>query len=437
MNTKRSLTAVALAVVLSCGPETATTRDDAQASTVSPASITSAADVVLSNGVAATGLSGAKGGQAFYRLDVPAGATNLKFTISGGTGDVDLYTRFGSHPTLTAYDCRPYIAGNAESCSVAAPSAGSYFVLLNGYAAYSGVTLVATFTAATGTGGGAGGGTGTGGGTATGGGSATGGGTGGGVVRVLFDAAHNQVVGNANWVLDADFPSPVPANPTTETSWSGGISAFGFDLVKTGHYVVAQLPSGNSLNWGQGGNGDLQNFDVFVSDEPELKFTSAEQAALMQFVNAGKGIFLVSDHSGAKRCTGCTEAWQVINDFVVTGAGSGFGVKVDGNSKSPTGTASDARVSSGPFGQGTTMNFHSGSTVSTTGGNANAAVFVGSSSGALMVGSQLGAGRIVLLGDSSPVDDGTCQCSASLFNGWAEVNDAVLILNATAWLAHQ
>jgi hypothetical protein len=28
-------------------------------------------------------------------------------------------------------------------------------------------------------------------------------------------------------------------------------------------------------------------------------------------------------------------------------------------------------------------------------------------------------------------------CNASIFNGWAEVDDAVLILNATAWLAHQ
>jgi hypothetical protein len=257
------------------------------------------------------------------------------------------------------------------------------------------------------------------------------------VVRVLFDAAHNQVVGNADWVLDYDYPLPMPVNPTTETSWSGGISAFGFDLVKTGRYTAAQLPPGVSLNWGQGGSGDLRNFDVFISTEPEIKFSSSEQAAMMQFVNAGKGIMLVSDHLGAKRCTSCVEAWQVINDFVVTGAGSGFGVKVDGNSLSPTGTANDTRVSSGPFGAGTTLNFHSGSTVSVTGTNASAAVFIRSSSGGLMVGSQLGTGRLVVLGDSSPVDDGTCECNANIFNGWAEANDAVLILNATAWLAHQ
>ncbi len=257
------------------------------------------------------------------------------------------------------------------------------------------------------------------------------------MVRVLFDAAHNQVAGNAYWILDDNFPLPVPTNPTTETSWTGGISAFGFDLLKTGRYTVAQLPTGTPLNWGAGGAGDLKNFDVFVSTEPELLFTTSEQGALMQFANAGKGILLVSDHKGAKRCANCVEAWQVINDFVVTGAGSGFGVQVDGNSLSPTGTASDVRVSNGPFGVGSTLNFHSGSTVSTTGANASAAIVVGSLSGGLMVASQVGAGRLIVLGDSSPVDDGTCVCSANIFDGWGEVDDAVLILNATAWLAHQ
>ena len=33
----------------------------------------------------------------------------------GGTGDGDLYVRFGSQPTTSAYDCRPYASGNAET----------------------------------------------------------------------------------------------------------------------------------------------------------------------------------------------------------------------------------------------------------------------------------------------------------------------------------
>ncbi|WP_367379596.1 PPC domain-containing protein [Arsenicicoccus sp. oral taxon 190] len=42
-----------------------------------------------------------------YSIKVPAGATNLQITTSGGTGDVDLYVKAGSAPTTTSYDCRP------------------------------------------------------------------------------------------------------------------------------------------------------------------------------------------------------------------------------------------------------------------------------------------------------------------------------------------
>jgi xanthomonalisin len=101
---------------------------------------------VLQNGVAATGLSAAKNGQLSYTVAVPSGAKNLKVAISGGSGDADLYLKFGSAPTTSSYDCRPYVTGNTESCSVASPQAGTYYVLLNGYAAFSGVTLKATWT---------------------------------------------------------------------------------------------------------------------------------------------------------------------------------------------------------------------------------------------------------------------------------------------------
>ncbi|HST28505.1 MAG TPA: PKD domain-containing protein, partial [Rudaea sp.] len=56
---------------------------------------------VLQNGVAVTGLSAATGGQLSYTMVVPAGATGLSFSISGGTGDADMYVKFGSAPTLS------------------------------------------------------------------------------------------------------------------------------------------------------------------------------------------------------------------------------------------------------------------------------------------------------------------------------------------------
>jgi Zn-dependent metalloprotease len=111
----------------------------------------------LTKGVTVTGISQATAGSdVTYTLAVPAGSTNLKFTMSGGTGDADMYVKAGSAPTDTVYDCRPYTSGNAESCTIAAPVAGTYYVRLKAYAAFSGVSLLGDYTVG---GGGGGGGT--------------------------------------------------------------------------------------------------------------------------------------------------------------------------------------------------------------------------------------------------------------------------------------
>ncbi|TYT23156.1 S8 family serine peptidase [Luteimonas viscosa] len=102
---------------------------------------------VLQNGVPVTGISGASGSTQFWTINVPAGASNLVIATSGGSGDADLYVRFGSAPTTSAYDCRPYRNGNSESCSFASPQAGTYHVMLRGYSAYSGVTLTGSYSA--------------------------------------------------------------------------------------------------------------------------------------------------------------------------------------------------------------------------------------------------------------------------------------------------
>jgi pseudolysin/vibriolysin len=108
---------------------------------------------VLSKGVPVTGLSASTGSDVVYTMSVPSGSSNLTFSASGGTGDADMYVKFGSTPTDSSYDCRPYKSGNAESCTYATPAAGTYYVRLKAYAAFSGVSLVGDYT----TGGGGGG----------------------------------------------------------------------------------------------------------------------------------------------------------------------------------------------------------------------------------------------------------------------------------------
>ncbi|GAA0857515.1 S8 family serine peptidase [Aliiglaciecola litoralis] len=101
---------------------------------------------VLENGVAKTSLAGSQNQQLLFTMEVPEGATDLSFDMSGGSGDADMYVKYGSEPTTSSYDCRPYKNGNAESCPVSTAQAGTYYVKIIGYSAFSGVNLVGSFT---------------------------------------------------------------------------------------------------------------------------------------------------------------------------------------------------------------------------------------------------------------------------------------------------
>ena len=108
----------------------------------------------LNNGVALTNLAASAGNALDYTLEVPANSSNLKFAMNGGTGNADLYVRFGSAPTDSSYDCRPYRAGNLESCSFTAPQAGTWHVRIKARSDFSGVRLTPTYTVGSGGGGG-------------------------------------------------------------------------------------------------------------------------------------------------------------------------------------------------------------------------------------------------------------------------------------------
>jgi PKD repeat protein len=99
----------------------------------------------LQNAVARTNLSGTRGSERRYTMVVPAGASGLSFQMSGGTGDADLYVRYGSAPTTTLYDCRPYSGGNTETCNVSNVRAGTYHVMIRAYSNYSGTQLIGRY----------------------------------------------------------------------------------------------------------------------------------------------------------------------------------------------------------------------------------------------------------------------------------------------------
>lgn len=88
-----------------------------------------------------TNLSGNTNTWKRYTWNVPQGITSLTVSISGGSGDADLYMKLGSQPETNSYDCRPYKSGNNETCTFTNTSGGTWHIGIRAYSSYSGVTM--------------------------------------------------------------------------------------------------------------------------------------------------------------------------------------------------------------------------------------------------------------------------------------------------------
>jgi serine protease len=106
--------------------------------------VTVHAGTALAVGQQIGGISGAKDSWRYFAVPVSEAGTNLVIRTSGGTGDGDLYVRHGSLPTRNTWDCRSWNPGNNETCTFATPVAGTYYVGINGWSAYDGLTVEAT-----------------------------------------------------------------------------------------------------------------------------------------------------------------------------------------------------------------------------------------------------------------------------------------------------
>ncbi|MEZ7276281.1 M28 family metallopeptidase [Pseudoalteromonas sp. 68 DY56-GL68] len=104
----------------------------------------------LENGVAKTGLSAAAKQQLFFTLEVPAMSNNLEFTTQGGTGDADLYVKFGSKPTLQDFDCKSTTSSSNESCAISSIQAGTYHVMVEAWNEIAGVALTGSYSQSSG-----------------------------------------------------------------------------------------------------------------------------------------------------------------------------------------------------------------------------------------------------------------------------------------------
>ncbi|MDP5214825.1 M20/M25/M40 family metallo-hydrolase [Pseudoalteromonas tunicata] len=102
-------------------------------------------DNELTNSIPKTGLTALAKQQLFFTLTFPIGASNLSFTTQGGSGDADLYVKFGQKPTLNNFDCKSTTATSNETCTINAVQAGVYHVMVEAWNDISGVTLLGKY----------------------------------------------------------------------------------------------------------------------------------------------------------------------------------------------------------------------------------------------------------------------------------------------------
>ena len=305
---------------------------------------------------------------------------------------------------------------------------------------------------------------------------------------ILFDATKHEMAGNADWVIDADaFNLNMPAYPCTsntnesnpqriptpaqsgitattpETYWTGGVSSWAVDLVKAGH-TVETLPSGAAITFLDPGNPqDLSHYQLFIVVEPQTPFSTAEKSAILAFVQAGGGLFMVGDHETSDRdcdgwdsphvfddlhgatsatSTGLFGIWMRVNGLDDKGSEDWFDDGTDNN----VSTDPADPIVHGPFGAGTggLGLFGATSMELNPADNPTAAGHVWRTGQAhdthrvTFATAFYGSGRVAAVGDSSPADDGTGDSGDTLYGGWDKavggVNNREIHLNACAWL---
>ena len=304
--------------------------------------------------------------------------------------------------------------------------------------------------------------------------------------KFLFDATKAEMSGSADWVIDADshnlnvtsgngsgrvmssnsydsnpqkVPSPAQSGitaATSETYWQGALSSWAVDLVQAGHQVET-LPYNGKITYGdQTNTQDLSNYDVFVLVEPNILFTAAEKAALINYVKNGGGLLMVADHgsltggTGSDRNNDGKDSVDVLNDLMSNSVQNNpFGVSFNGNEVYGTysylNTSSSDPLIRGAAGTVNNIDFNNGSNITiNTSQNASVTMAIWSSSSrsastGLVAYGRYGSGKFVAFGDSSTFDDGTGDTGDTLYNsyGLSNFGNSKVILNASFWLAEK
>lgn len=292
--------------------------------------------------------------------------------------------------------------------------------------------------------------------------------------KVLFDNAHGQTAGAADWVIDGGF-----------SDFTDGLRAVGFtveSLERPMQYTFGETAITYEA---------LEPYDVFVIPEANIPFKAAEQEALEQYVENGGAVFFISDHYNADRNKNRWDASEVFNGYrrgayenpakgmtaeeanspAMHGVSSSdwladnFGVRFRYNALGDV-NATDIVSPSQSFGITAGVEavaMHAGSTVAILDPNkAKGLVYVptgvpawgnavdegvynggGRAEGPYAAIAKLGLGKAAFIGDSSPVEDATPKYvreengqKKTTYDGFKEVDDGLFLVQTVKWLAH-
>lgn len=232
--------------------------------------------------------------------------------------------------------------------------------------------------------------------------------------KVLFDNCHAENVGNANW------------------TYTGGFSDFATAFRNLGCEVF-DITEGPVLY------DTLKKFDIYVLGEPNSRLTDDEERALVQWVKDGGLLYLVGDHAGADRNNDGFDSVNIFNRFVKE-----FGFELIpawAKRVDPIVVKEETPL----LNSVKTLGLWGGTVLKVTNPTmAKGFVTVkfrdrdlGDVEGFYLVTSEVGKGRVVAMGDSSPYDDGTGDTPLALVHdGWNLVDhdSRQLARNTIAWL---
>ena len=251
--------------------------------------------------------------------------------------------------------------------------------------------------------------------------------------KVLFDNAHSETAGNADWTITGGY-----------SDFADALMAEGFDVSQWGDNECRSCPDNDPpITYDV-----LKNYDVYIIPEPNKNFTEREKDAIIKFIKNGGGVFFIGDHWGSDRNR---DGWDSVEIFDGWHYGDykkvdfplvydryfvgrlGFRFRFDGTDEDPLTNISELPITEGvktigAWAASSIYNMDIGNVVTV-------AWYSTGKENAYMVAGRYFAGRFAAIGDSAIFDDGTGAPGDTLYDSWHYGDDAKLAVNTVKWLA--